>query len=240
MNPNSALYALAAILLGVLGIWFHDFAAPWQPVPAGIGSRLLLAYLSGALLLIGGVAILSRRGERAGALLLAAFYGFWVIFLHGPIVLADPGALYKWNGVAEISFLTAGGIALFGSGAGGMRRTTTTVARFIAGFSAICFGSTHLVYSKETAAFVPAWIPPSQLFWAYLTGVCYIAAGLAIVSGVQSRLAATLTAAMMATFVVLLHIPRVVGSPGSHFEWCMLGVASALTGAAWLVRKYST
>jgi hypothetical protein len=60
------------------------------------------------------------------------------------------------------------------------------------------------------------------------------------VSGVRARLAATLTAAMMATFVVLLHIPRVVASPGSHFEWCMIAVASALTGAAWLVRKYAT
>jgi len=240
MNFNSALYALAAILLGALGIYFHDFAFTWQPVPAGIGARTFLAYLSGALLVIGGGAILFRRGQRGGALLLAVFYGFWVVFLHGPIVMADPGALYKWNGVAEISFLTAGGIALIGSGAGGMRGTMTTVARLIAGICAICFGSTHLVYSKETAAFVPAWIPPGQLFWACATGVCYIAAGLAIVSGVQARLAATLTAAMMATFVVLLHIPRVVASPGSHFEWCMLAVASALTGAAWLVRKYAT
>ena len=36
MNRNSVLYALGAILLGVLGIWFHDFALQWQPVPAGI------------------------------------------------------------------------------------------------------------------------------------------------------------------------------------------------------------
>jgi len=60
------------------------------------------------------------------------------------------------------------------------------------------------------------------------------------VSGVQARLAATLTAAMMATFVVLLHLPRVIGSPTSQFEWTMLAVASSLTGAALLVRKYTT
>ena len=239
MNYNAMLYALGAILLGALGLYFHDFAMTWQPVPPGIGARTLLAYLSGLLLIVGGSAILSRRGERGGALLLAAFYGIWVIFLHGPIVLGEPGALYKWNGVAEISFLTTGGIALLAASTG-TRGTLAMTSRVIAGACAICFGSTHLVYSKETAAFVPTWIPPNQLFWAYATGVGYIAAGLALVSGVQARLAATLTAAMMASFVLLLHLPRVIGSPTSQFEWTMLAVASSLTGAALLVRKYTT
>ena len=93
---------------------------------------------------------------------------------------------------------------------------------------------------EAVAAFVPAWIPPNQLFWAYATGVCYIAAGLALVSGVQARLAATLTAAMMATFVVLLHLPRLIASPMSQLELTMTAVAGSLTGAAILIRKYAT
>jgi uncharacterized membrane protein YphA (DoxX/SURF4 family) len=239
MNYNAMPYALGAVLLGVIGIYFHDFAMTWQPVPPGIGARTLLAYLSGLLLVVGGAAILSRRGERAGALLLAAFYGVWVIFLHGPIVLGEPGALYKWNGVAEISFLATGGIALLAAGSG-TRSSLATAARLIAGASAICFGSTHLVYSKETAAFVPDWIPPNQLFWAFATGVGYIAAGLALVTGVRARLAATLMAAMMASFVVLLHLPRLIASPTSQLELTMTMVAGSLTGAAILVRKYTT
>ena len=42
---------------------------------------------------------------------------------------------------------------------------------------------------------------------------------------------------MMACFVVLLHVPRVIGDPGLHVEWIMLAVSSSLTGAAWLVQK---
>jgi hypothetical protein len=38
----------------------------------------------------------------------------------------------------------------------------------------------------------------------------------------------------------LLHVPRVIGDPGLRVEWIMLAVASSLTGAAWLVRKYAT
>lgn len=66
---------------------------------------------------------------------------------------------------------------------------------------------------------VPAWIPPNGVFRAWATGAVHRAAGLALVSGIQARLAGTLLAAMMASFVILLHIPRVIASPGLHFEW---------------------
>ncbi|MBC8027083.1 MAG: hypothetical protein H7Y89_13905, partial [Steroidobacteraceae bacterium] len=65
MNPNNALYAFGAILLGVVGIAFHDFAMQWQPVPAGFPIRTPLAYVSGFILIAGGAALLSRKGERA-------------------------------------------------------------------------------------------------------------------------------------------------------------------------------
>jgi hypothetical protein len=45
---------------------------------------------------------------------------------------------------------------------------------------------------------------------------------------------------MMGSFVLFVHIPRVLGSPEKHEEWIMLAVSSALTGSALLIRKYST
>ena len=46
-------------------------------------------------------------------------------------------------------------------------------------------------------------------------------------SGIQARLAATrCSPAMMASFVVLLHIPRVIAAPGLALEWIMLAVSS--------------
>ena len=86
---------------------------------------------------------------------------------------------------------------------------------------------------------VPTWIPPNQIFWAYATGVVHVATGLSLVSGIRSQLGATVLAAMMAVFVVLVHIPRVYAAPGDQLEWIMLGVALSLSGAAWLVRKYA-
>src|SRR5436190_8208357 len=143
MNYNTLLYALGAILLGVVGIVFHDFAAQWQPVPGGIGMHTELAYLSGVLLLLGGIGILTRKAERAGALLLALFYGFWVVALHLPRAFASAGHIGAWNGPAEITYITMGAVALFAASAGGMRHTLGVVARVLAGASAIVFGLAH-------------------------------------------------------------------------------------------------
>jgi len=239
MNKNAVLYALGAILLGAVGIWFHDFAMQWQPVPKGMPAYGMLAYVSGLVLIAGGVAILSRKGEHWGALLLASFFGLWVVALHLPNAIKGWQHIGAWNAPAEFTFATMGGVALFASGAGAMRGTLLRVARILAGASCIVFGLAHFNYIDFTATMVPAWIPPNQTFWAWATGVGHLAAGLALVSGIQARLAATLEAAMMACFVVLLHVPLVVAVP-NHINWIMLAVASTFTGAAWLVRKYAT
>jgi hypothetical protein len=42
---------------------------------------------------------------------------------------------------------------------------------------------------------------------------------------------------MYATFVLILHIPRVMADPASRLEWTMMFVALSLTGAAWIVRS---
>ena len=57
-----------------------------------------------------------------------------------------------------------------------------------------------------TAAMVGL-VAPTQLFWAYAT--CGPdAAGLAIVSGIQARLAAILLTTMYLIFTLIVHLPR--------------------------------
>lgn len=238
MNRNAIPYAAGAILLGLVGIVFHDFAMQWQPVRADAPMRTLLAYASASLLVAAGAAALLPKFQRIGAWTLAGFYASWVLFLHGPILLIDLHNLGAWNAIAEISFLTAGGLAL--ASAASPASPLARAARLIAGLAAIMFGHAHFKYADFTATFVPAWIPGGQYFWGQATGAGHFLAGLALLSGVQSRLAATLLAGMMASFVLLLHLPRVIAAPDQHVEWIMLAVSGSLTGAAWLVRKYTT
>ncbi len=237
MNYNALVYALAAVLLGAVGIFFGDFAMQWQAAPESIPATPW-AYVSGAILVIGGALILARR-EKIGALVLAGFFGLWVVAFHLPTLMNAIGSIGAWNAPAESAFITAGGLALFAAHAARSQRALALTARLLAGASAAVFGFAHFNYVDFTASMVPGWIP-FKTFWAWATGAGHLLAGLALLSGIRARLAAACEAAMMASFVLLLHLPRVIAAPDQHVEWIMLAMSSALTGAALLVRKYAT
>jgi uncharacterized membrane protein YphA (DoxX/SURF4 family) len=226
-------YAGGAILLGGAGLVFADFARQWQPVPPGLPNRPLLAILSAAILFGGGVLLLAERSQRLGGAICAGMFALW-LSLHIPVVAAAGARLVTWLGVAEISALVLGGAILAAQVPRRGPRPLDLLVR-VYGLCPLVFGASHLAYPDFTASMVPSWIP-SPLFWAYFTGFAHIAAGIAILSGVQARRGSTLLGVMMAAFAMLVHVPRLWGEPASHAEWVMLGLAVALAGSAFAVR----
>ncbi|HVS76570.1 MAG TPA: hypothetical protein VHE11_06520, partial [Steroidobacteraceae bacterium] len=55
---GGAVMGLAIAGLGALGIVSGDFAMVWQPVPAGLPGREVLAYLFAVVALAGGAGLL--------------------------------------------------------------------------------------------------------------------------------------------------------------------------------------
>ena len=240
MSIGVRVYGLGAVVLGLVGLAFADFALQWQPVPKGLQPHTALAYASAALLLAAGLAANFRRWAAPGVGVLVAFYGVWVVALHGPIVVAHPARFGGWQGAAEILAMASGGLMAF-AGLGridpGLARVLRQVGRLAFGACLLVFGVSHFLYAKFTASMVPAWIPPGQMFWTYATGIGHFVAGLAILSGVQARLAARMLTLMFGAFVVTLHAPLTAANLHSQLNWLMLAITLALTGAAWCVAE---
>ena len=78
------------------------------------------------------------------------------------------------------------------------------------------FGTEHFTLAPVIASIIPSWIP-WHLFWAYLVGVCFIAAALSLVTGIQARLAASLLALTFFLFVVLMDAPAWAHNPRDRF-----------------------
>ncbi|HWE45906.1 MAG TPA: DoxX family membrane protein [Caulobacteraceae bacterium] len=233
-NSGRRVYGLAAIVLGLVGIVFDDYAAIWQPVPKGWPAHDLLAYVSGAILLVGGAAIFLPKTARWGALLLAVFYGLWVLALKLPPVIAKPMSFAPWQAMSEIVGMTAGGVVAYGLSIRNGDRFMRG-GQLVFGVCCVIFGVAHFVFLKPTESFIPSWIPPSPMIWAYVTGACQIAAGLAFLTGVRARLAAVLLTVMYVGFGLLVHLPLLFKDVHDHFAWCANGVNGVLIGAAWCV-----
>jgi hypothetical protein len=93
----------------------------------------------------------------------------------------------------------------------------------------------QVIYLRETARLVPAWIPPNQMFWAILTTAFFALAAIAILINLKARLATRLLTIMVVLFGALVWIPILVSRPDAHLAWSEFALTFLIAGAAWIV-----
>jgi uncharacterized membrane protein YphA (DoxX/SURF4 family) len=231
-------YGLGVMALGMVCLAWGDFDLG-QPVPKDLAGRTALAYLAATFLLVAGAAVEWRRTVAWGAAALAAYYALVVVILmNGRVVLAHYAEFIAYSSGAEQLAIAAGAVIIYAASASidaALASRLTRLGQLAFGVCALLFGAAHFVYMNLTAPLVPKWLPPAQQFWAYATGVGFVAAGVAILTGVQARLAAILLTVMFASFALLVHAPMLMADPSSHGIWTENALNLAVMGAAWVV-----
>jgi uncharacterized membrane protein YphA (DoxX/SURF4 family) len=236
------VYGLGVMASGMVCLVWGDFVLG-QPVPKHFPARTALAYAAGAFLLIAGAAVEWRRTAAWAAAALTAYYALIVVILmNGHLLLTHYAEYVTYSGIAEQLGITAGALIIYATNANLDNQIDAALAarlrrlgQLAFGVCALLFGGAHFVYMDFTAPLIPKWLPPTQEFWGYATGIGFIAAGVAILTGVQARLAAILLTAMLASFTLLVHVPMLQAGPTSRMNWTELAVNLALVGAAWVV-----
>jgi uncharacterized membrane protein YphA (DoxX/SURF4 family) len=232
------IYGLGTGALGIVCLAWGDFDLG-QPVPKGLPDRTALAYIAAGFMVVAGAALEWRRTAAWGGAALAAYYALIVVILmNGRVILAHYAEFGSYSGAAEQLAIAAGGLIVYAGSArmGAVRAAwLTRLGQLAFGACALLFGAAHFFYMNLTAPLVPRWLPPTQEFWAYATGVGHIAAGVAILTGVQARLAAILLTVMYASFTLLVHTPMLLADSASRMNWSESALNLALIGAAWVV-----
>jgi uncharacterized membrane protein len=241
-QPALTLFSVGMVGLGILALIYCDFALVWQPVARWVPGRTGLAYGAGLIMLLGGIGLLFRATAAWSARILFPYLIVWVL-LKVPALIVAPQIEGVWLGIGELAVLLSGGWVLF-IRLGGIREDSIfafatsenglRVARILFAVSLIPIGLSHLMYTKETAALVPAWLP-YRTGWAYLTGVGQMACGVGVLFSLYPRVAAMTEAGMLSLFTLLVWIPAIVAAPRTRLPWTAFFISWAISAGAWLV-----
>ncbi|HEY1426618.1 MAG TPA: hypothetical protein VGF50_08105 [Caulobacteraceae bacterium] len=235
IGAGRALFAATIFIVSVSALANRDLAAIWQPVPRQWPAQGALVWATGLVSAGCGLGLLWRRAVPFAAGILAGAFLVWMLAIKVPVIVRSPTMAAAWESCGETVVLVAAAWALFAELGAGWRGLGLLVgarglrlARRLYALAMLAFGAAHLAYVKETAALVPAWLP-GHVAWVWLTGLAYIAAGVAILTGVFARLAAALSAAQMGAFTLLVWAPVVASGHAAAADWSEAVISWTLT-----------
>jgi uncharacterized membrane protein len=229
--------------LGALALIYGDFALVWQPVPAWLPARTVVAYTSGVLMILLAAGLLIPASRTWTVRVLFPYLILWTL-LKLPDVITHPRIEGSWLGLGELALLLSGGWTLFArlgslpqgsplgflSGERGAR-----MAQILFAVSIVPIGLSHLVYVDATAGFVPHWLP-FRKSWACLTGAGQIASGLGVLFNVLPRMAAWAEAGQITLYTLLVRLPAIVAAP-TRLNWTAFFISWIFGAAAWAVAQ---
>lgn len=242
-------YGLGTALTGILAIAWREFDASHQPIKSlgNVPGQSILACVAGVWLVAAGLAILWRRGARFGAAASATAYLIFVA-MWLPRYYSGIHAL-GWRidvllgisfGLAQQLLLVAPAVIVYVSIASTdslLQARATITARWLLGLPPILFGLLHLAGIHVFASIVPRWIPFGE-FWAVLTGIAFLLAGVAICLGIKDVLAARLLALMLLLFEGLVEVPPIFIRLHNQATWGAAVYNLSAIGACWIFAEF--
>jgi uncharacterized membrane protein YphA (DoxX/SURF4 family) len=247
-NTRVGVYVLgmATVAAGVFDLVWGDFDASHQPIQAfgdHIPGRELFAYITAVWMIASGTAILWRRTAKAGAAALAVIYLIFAVCWL-PRLYTAPHYL-GFRITVFLGVLAGVGMEVIASAAGALVFAsletrnlswprTILITRWIFGLCVLDFGLNHLADVADNLVYVPRWMPLGGKFWVILTGICFVLAGVAILSGIQDVLAARLLALEFLAFNAVALPQFIFAHPDGHAAWGGNAFNLALVAACWI------
>jgi len=245
------VYGLMAITAGAVDLVWGGLDPDHQPIQAwgdNVPGHVIIGYILAVALVAGGAAMLRPRSARLGAGIVGfvylAFTFFWLPrFYTAPAILGHTAPVYLGILAGFCSEIVVAAAAVFviaaasANGSPWLSRVATA-SRLIFGLSSICFGLNHLAAIQANLIYVPHWMPFGRAFWVAFTGIAFILAGIAILSGVLDVLAARLLALMWLTISAVTLIPGLIAEPHDQVNWGGNAFNILVAASAWILAEW--
>ena len=120
-QPPVICFALGIIGLGVIAIVTGDFAEMGQTVAAWVPGRTALAYASGIVMVLGGIALMLNQTRALSVRVLLPF-AILAWLSQAPTIVLTPQVEVNWESIGEVTIITSGIWALFATWSSARRR----------------------------------------------------------------------------------------------------------------------
>ncbi len=246
LKQGRLLFAIAMAEFGIENLICARTAHPSMPVIPFLPSYSWLAYLTGLALLSAAVCIAANIGARLAATLLGILFLLFDLLIQVSRVAASPWDVgirtcaFETLAIGSLALILAGSLPAKAGVAGFWQRAAKALilsGRYLFAVSAIIFGVDHYLVFGLIVSLVPSWIPGGGWFWANVTAIAFIAAGLSISIHWLDRWAAALLGLMFVLWFLVLHAPRVLSLPRFYNpdEWSSAFIALAIGGGSWVL-----
>lgn len=234
IRPGQIIFATGIIALGVLQFFAKDFIVGRPPAAQWAGNipgKQIWAFVSGALLIIGGLSIIFYKRTASSTSLFIGIFIFIFSFLcrHLPqlfTVTTAQDVIWQINAYKTLA-LCGGAFIVAASFHQQSTAMQVTLSCVLLALFFIISGFAHFKFDDFIIdSFIPAYIP-FHAFWTYFCGIALIAGGIGLLVKQTRKWAAALTGLMILLWFFLLHIPRVSYTPKDYGEW--MGVCESFT-----------
>ena len=227
------IFATGIIALGILQFFAKDFIVGRPPAvgwASGIPGKQAWAYVSGILLIVGGLSVILKRRSSTAAFSLGIFiFIFSFLCRHLPhlfSVTSAQDAIWQINAYKTLA-LCGGAFIIAASFHDHSSTMQINLSCILLALFFIISGFAHFKFDDFIInGFIPAYIP-FHAFWTYFCGIALIAGGVGILLKQTRKWAAMLTGLMILLWFFLLHIPRASYTPHDYGEW--MGVCESFT-----------
>jgi uncharacterized membrane protein len=242
-------FAVAFLGLGMEHFLFQGFVTGRAPEwPASIPGGTVWAYMSGAAIVVTGLAIITGRKARLAAILAGALILSWAVVRHIPVAATDAFLAPTWTRAGKALTLFGGAFAIAGTFPTEESSRDTLLLKFMnlskefivlgricLGIFLIITGIQHFMFTEFVASLIPGWFPGDAVFWTRLAGVALIAGGAGLVLPATAPLAALLSGGMVFSWVWIVHVPRTFDSVSDGIA---LFEALAVSGLAFVIAGF--
>lgn len=240
-------YGISIAGLGLQAIYYADF--PYMLIPPnheGIAGLAIISYFTGAVFMLSGITIIFTLKTRLIALLLSWLLMLVFCFYYLPyqfITTSNYLQLISWDNPAKELALTGGALIIAGNFTAKNESNFEKLSAKLLPLKyvlfcvpVISFSLLHFIYGKDVADYIPSWVP-ARVFWGYAAGVPLFCSGIAILLNIKRQIMAIVLGAVIFTWFIILHIPKVIASPFDNMgaEATSAFIALAYSGTAFVI-----